>query len=207
MAKPDVLRAVADLADAYGREVKDETAAQYAVHLEDIEPALLKTTISALIRESKFFPSIAEIRRRAALHAGLLPPLVGEALEIIRRADVSEPVLRRDGSHAYTEQYWRWPDDLDPGVGDLLHSVVAKCGEPTDGGKARFGWEKAAAQVYEQEAAMYVDRVTADLSQARLEAPRTVSLPEPPPESQEPTPMPPEVREALAKIGINVEPA
>ena len=68
-----LLEILGDLADAFPRQpVKPSTLRIYAKHLDDFDEALAAAAVDDLIRTSEFFPTIAEIRRRAAeLHLGI----------------------------------------------------------------------------------------------------------------------------------------
>ncbi len=168
------VEAVGTLAVAYQRELTPETVAVYVAALGDIEPALLAESVRQSIASSKFFPTIAELRRTAARIAGILPPSAGEVLATIQRADVRETVFRRDGSPAYTERYWRWPEGASPELVALCEGVLAKVGEPCDGdGKDLFGWETNARKTYEAELPALEAAKLADLSGARFLAGRS----------------------------------
>ena len=171
MSKADALVAVGRLVLALdrGEKISEERVALYADHLADIPPDLLDAAVTRLIETLTFFPAIAEIRRTAAGLAGLLPPSPAEAIALIRQADVSENVYRRDGSLAYAERYWRWPEGLSEPIVDLLRATLSKVGEPIDAnGKAHFGWDSGAAKVYELEAAEFAAVAIRDLSRAGL---------------------------------------
>lgn len=165
MSKADALGAVGGLITAFRQDnVSPETAALYAEHLSDIPVELLSRTVSSMIQTQKFFPAISEIRERAARLAGLLPPSGAEALAIVRRADVERPVCRRDGSYAYTEHEWEWPNDVDRASLDMIRDTLAKVGDPVgQDGKARFGWETGFSKTYEVDSEAVKAQVLADL--------------------------------------------
>ena len=159
--------AVAVLAAGFlrDRELSTETVELYAAKLADINPALLEAVIHRLLERARFFPSIAEIRQTAAEVAGVLPLPAETALAIVREADVERPVYRRDGTYAYTEHDWRWPDTVSAGTMWLIGRVLAQVGESRDAsGRKHFGWEQGFKAAYERAAAL----VVADLSQAAL---------------------------------------
>lgn len=163
------VEAITTLAAAFQRDLAPETVSVYSAALADIEPDLLAESVRQSIATCKFFPAIAELRRTAARIAGILPPSSGEVLALIRRADVREAVYRRDGTFAYTERYWRWPEDAAPETVALCESVVSKAGEPCDEeGNDAFGWETAARKVYESDLPAIEASALADLSGARL---------------------------------------
>jgi len=168
------VKAVARLVAAYRQDgITDETVNVFVDRLSDIAPDLLRATVHQVLERSKFFPSIAELRETAARLAGLLPPTPAEAMAIVRRADVREPVSRRDGSVAYVERYWRWPEDVDPRALELIQGALAAVGEPCDqNGKAHFGWEMGFQNTFEERAEEITRTVLSDLSRARLVAPR-----------------------------------
>ena len=144
--------AVAVLVAAFRQEqLKGTTVDLYVAKLADIPPAILETTIHRLIDTLTFFPSIAEIRRMAAGLAGLLPPGVEEVLALVRAADVEIPVTRRDGSHAYTERVWHWPDQIPDSTLALIRQVLAAVGDPVGADGARiFAWEQGFKAAYER---------------------------------------------------------
>ena len=163
------VEAITTLAAAFQRDLSPETVAVYAAALADIDPGLLAESVRQAIATLKFFPTVAELRRTAARVAGLLPPSSGEVLALIRRADVRESIYRRDGSFAYTERYWRWPDDASSETVALCESVVSKAGEPCDEqGNDAFGWEIAARKVYESDLPAIEAQALSNLSSARL---------------------------------------
>lgn len=150
MAKAEALDAVARFANVYRQELRPGTIEAYVQHMQDIDATLLKAAVEKIIGDSKFFPSIAEIRETAARIAGILPPSPGEALEIVRRADVAIPMHRSDGSVAYVERGWEWPDDLPEAYLDVIRDALAKVGDARDeDGKPRFGFEQSFQKQYE----------------------------------------------------------
>lgn len=171
MSQADAMEAVARLIAAYRQDIKQESAVIYAEKLADIPAELLDAAVDRLINSQKFFPAISEIRHAAARIAGLLPVTQAEALAIVRRADVSRPVYRRDGSYAYTEREWDWPDDLDELTLDLIRDTLQLVGEPIDGeGKALFGWDTGFGKTYEVQAESVTREALANLSHAQLPA-------------------------------------
>jgi hypothetical protein len=163
----DGLDAAAKLGAAFRYDFKQEGVAVYAEKLKDIPAPLLVQAVDRLIETSTFLPSIAEIRRCAAGLAGLLPPGPGEVLALVRRADVRRPVYRRDGSLAYVEREWDWPEDADPDAIELARDTLAKVGEPAgNDDEAFFGWDTAFTKTYEKVAAEFERDVLADLSKA-----------------------------------------
>lgn len=170
MSATDAARAVSRLIAAFRKDdIPEDTAAVYLEKLADIEPQLLLATVDRLISTKTFFPAIAEIRRAAAGIAGLLPPSPAEAMAIVRRADKAVPVIRRDGTLAYIEKYWEWPEDLAPGARKAIESVLEKCGEPSNlEGKPHFGWEVGFQKTYEAVSETLEAAALADLSVALL---------------------------------------
>jgi hypothetical protein len=168
VSKGDALVAVGHLSVAFRQEnITPETAELYATHLSDIPADLLEQTVSSVIQTQRFFPAISEIRERAARIAGLLPPSPAEALAIVRRADVEYPIYRRDGSFAYTEREWDWPEDVDPDALDMIRDTLAKVGDPiAPDEKARFGWEMGFSKTYEADSEAIKARVLADIPKA-----------------------------------------
>lgn len=76
------------LADAYpDKRIERETLQVYLRHLEDIPPELLQQAVEAHIKESIWFPKVAELRQMAAKIAGvrnfetLAPPAVDALAE------------------------------------------------------------------------------------------------------------------------------
>lgn len=139
------------------KELPRPTVELYAAKMGDIHPDLLERVIHRLVERSKFFPAIAEIRTTAAELAGMLPMATEEAMAIVRAADFERPVFRRDGTYAYTEHEWRWPDDLSwPALG-VIRAALSKAGESvTLEGKRVFGWELGFKAAYEREAVQVV---------------------------------------------------
>ncbi|HEY6108673.1 MAG TPA: hypothetical protein VIV56_07200 [Gemmatimonadales bacterium] len=181
MANASLARQIAVLRRAFPSErMPQETVELYLERLADIEPALLEAAVSRLVDEARFLPKIAEVRHVAAKLAGLLPPTAAEALALVQIADVREAKIRRDGSFAYEERYWRWPEHVRPELVALCCDVLTRAGDPVDerSGKDRFGWEQGFRQTYDAAAGEYKLRVLADLSAARLPGPRpAVQLP------------------------------
>lgn len=174
MSANEAAAVVSKLIAAFRKDqIPEDTAAVYVEKLSGVNPPLLHAAVERLIETVTFFPSISEIKQTAARMAGLLPPSSGEAQAIIRAADVSQPVHRRDGSYAYTERYWVWPDNVSPETRSLLQGALMRSGEPCSAdGKPHFGWETAFKAEYERQAADVTARVLAsDLSRARLQEP------------------------------------
>lgn len=104
----DISELVADLAKAFPRQaVSGDSVRVYRRALEDIPPAVLQETVDELIRTSRFFPTVAEIREAAAERTLGLPS-EAEALEQIK-----------------ARQRWaRDPEILDPADPPTLHPLV-----------------------------------------------------------------------------------
>jgi len=173
MGKADATLALGKLVSAFRQDgIREDTVETYVDRLQDIDPQLLEATVNQIIDRSKFFPSVSEIRELAGRIAGVLPPLAAEAMALIRAADRRESVFRRDGSFAYEERFWEWPE-MTPVTRQAVEAALAKAGEPCDpDGKARFGWETGFQKIYEAEATEVSVRPLADLSRARLPAGR-----------------------------------
>lgn len=170
MGKSEALQAVGFLVSAYGREnVTEDQVNAYVDALGDVDGELLMATARRLVRTHKFFPAISEIRHEAARIAGVMPVSKAEAMAIVRRADRSESVFRRDGTLAYTERYWEWPEDVTEGTMNLIRIALSKVGEPVNAdGKPLFGWELGFQEIYERESGEEMKRMLTDLSRARL---------------------------------------
>lgn len=170
--------AISRLIAAYGKEsLPEDRVATYLEELADIQEPLLNEAVRTLIRRSKFFPSIAEIRHTAASLAGLLPPTPAETAAIIRRADRTEIRGAERGGRGYVEKFWDWPADLPEANLALIQGVLAKVGEPSNSeGKPHFGWEMGFQKTYELAAGEYLATTLADLSRARLKATERVSM-------------------------------
>jgi DNA-directed RNA polymerase subunit F len=171
MGQSEIAKRVALLRAAFPREnIPETTVALYVMKLSDIGPELLEAAVNRLIEEVKFFPAISEVRHMAAKLAGLLPPSSAEALAIVRRADRREPVLRRDGSLAYEERCWEWPEDITEQTLEVCRGVVSRIGDPVDprSEKDRFGWESSFREVYDSQVTDISIRLLADLSGAEL---------------------------------------
>lgn len=165
----NALVAIGTLAAAFQKDLSPETVAILAAGLGDVPQDLLAESVRQAIATSRFFPTVAEVRRTAARIAGLLPPSSGEVLALIRRADVREAKYRGDGSFAYVERFWRWPEDATPEMVALCEAVIRKSGEPCDeDGKDVFGWETSARKVYEADLPALEAAVLVDLSGARM---------------------------------------
>lgn len=165
-----IKEALATLFSAFpsDRHGNTETIRLYEQKLADIPLPLLEATVGKLINTAKFFPSIAEIRHTAAELAGILPAQAEEALAIVRQADVRESVYRRDGTYAYTERFWRWPDVSEPTM-QAIASALERLGDSVrPDGKDIFAWEGGFKAIY---AAVVSDRTATaleDLSQVNL---------------------------------------
>ena len=169
MGKREASEAVAKLLAAYRQEVAQETVALYVEKLADIPRPVLEAAVDRIIERGRFFPAISEIRESAARAAGLLPLSGPEALALVRRANVTRPVYRRDGTLAYVEHEWDWGPVGDRLTLELVRETLERVGEPQDGeGKAHFGWDAGFRGTYETAAADATVLVLADLSQARL---------------------------------------
>ena len=180
MGQPEAQEQVAVLVAAFSREtISDATVALYVTKLSDIDGPLLAAAVNRLVDSSRFFPTIAELREMAARLAGLLPPSPAEALAIVRRANVSESIYRRDGSFAYTEHYWRWPDDALPSDVDFCQRLIEKLGDPIDfrTDEQHFGWESGFQKTAEKELVSLTREALKDLSLARLPAHDLRALP------------------------------
>ena len=71
IAKAETLKAISFLQLAYSRELSKDQLKFYVEMLVDIPPAILETAVRKLIYNSKFLPTIAEIRSAAAALEGL----------------------------------------------------------------------------------------------------------------------------------------
>jgi hypothetical protein len=174
MGKPEATIAVGELVAAFGQQnINEDRVNSYVDNLCDIEASLLSKSVQEIIHHSKFFPAIAEIREAAARLGGLTPAFPPAATAIIRKADVRKDIYRRDGSYAYTERYWEWPE-MNEATKLAIESALAQVGEPCDeSGKEHFGWENGFQKVYQEEAQSISSKLLADLSMARLiEAPK-----------------------------------
>ena len=96
---------------------------------------------------------------------------------MIRAADIERPVMRRDGSYAYTEREWDWslaPHSMLP----LLRATLGKVGDPVSYDKRVFGWEQGFKAAYERLAREHTAKALADLSRAALPADERLALAE-----------------------------
>ena len=179
MSRTDAVEAVQQMIAAYPQAtIPDATLAIYAEKLADIPRELLTAAVARSIDSSRFFPSISELRRSAAGLAGLLPATEAEALAIVRQADISRPVYRRDGTYAYTEREWAWPQDVSEVTMDLVHEVLSQVGEPCDAqGNPHFGWDTGFQKTYARAGEEAALEALADLSCARLRGSNPEQLP------------------------------
>lgn len=151
------------------KELTRETINVYVKHLSAISPASLKAAVTLIVSTSRFFPSIAEIRQAAATACGLMPMGVEEALAIVRQSDRERPVFRRDGTPAYVEREWVWPEDLPEEDLAVIRAALHRVGESVDvDGRRVFGWEQAFKAAYERISGVVVSAL--DLSVARPRA-------------------------------------
>lgn len=174
MSSADAIIEVGRLMLAFRQEkISDETVALYAEKLADVPADVLKAACDRVIETQIFFPAVAEIRKVAARLSGLLPAAAPEAIAVIRRADRREDVFRRDGSFAYTERFWDWPQDVDQATIDLCVDVLTRVGDPVDDrtGKEHFAWDTGFRQTYAEKLETVSREVLTNLSQARLPAP------------------------------------
>lgn len=165
-------------------QVKDSpspTLRLYETKMADIPPTLLAETVNRLIEQAEHFgilPPIATIRRTAARLAEVLPPGAEEALALIRAADVEHPVFRRDGSYAYTEHEWVWPEGTSPELLGMIRTALSTVGDPVGkDGERIFAWEHGFKAAYERSAVEGTQRALADLSRAVLPSPARRALP------------------------------
>ena len=150
----------------------------YVAKLGDIHGPLLETTIHRLIETWRFstLPPIAVIRQTAAELAGVLPAATEEALAIVRAADVERPVYRRDGTYAYTEHEWAWPEGLSWKTLGVIRAALSKAGESIDGEGTRiFGWEQGFKAAYEREVQEVVASLDLRHATRALPTPRPVA--------------------------------
>ena|SRR5438132_3183678 len=131
-------------------DVSPSTVALYVERLGRIDGALLGSAVARAVDTCRYFPTIAELLSIALQLSGHSLPSAREARAMVRAADVSVPVYRRDGSYAYTERFWRWPDDLDAVTLKLVKRAVELSGDPIrdDDGERAFGWEQDFEAVY-----------------------------------------------------------
>ena len=144
--------AVAVLVAAFRSEsITDATIALYVRKLAELPPALLAGAVNRVIDRAKFFPSISELRTAACEAAGLVLPSPDEAAAIVRASDRERQVCRRDGSYAYTEREWQWPEEVPDEVRDAICLTIERVGEPVGpDGKPIFAWEQGFKRVYEK---------------------------------------------------------
>jgi hypothetical protein len=180
MSLIDALAAVGRLVTAFGqKDMTEERVALYAQELQDIAPGILSAAVKDIIQGSKFFPSVSEIRQAASRSIGLRLPPTAEFLAIVRRADVRKTIFRRDGSPAYVERYWEWPEELDQVTLSVIQETLAKVGEPAGvDDKPYFAWETGIAKVYEQEAEKTTRLLLSDMSRLGLPGGGAKELPE-----------------------------
>lgn len=163
------------------KDLPHPTVEIYVAKMGEINPPLLTETIHSLIERARFFPSIAEIRQTAASLAGVLPIGADEAVAIVNQADVTRPVYRRDGTHAYDEQEWQWPEGLTWRSLGTIRAALARVGESRDdSGRRRFGWEQGFKSAYEAEVHDVVMNLNLrHAAKALPNAPKPAALPEP----------------------------
>lgn len=172
MGKGEAVLQVGRLVSAFGKDdVSEERVSIYVDALCDVDDALLREAIDAVIRGSRFFPTVAEVRHTAASLAGLLPPSPAEAMAIVRQANRCEIRGNERGGNGYVEKFWDPPEHVKPRDWEMIQAVVARVGEPSDiTGKPHFGWEQGFQKTYEVEAKKVETEVLSDLSVARLPA-------------------------------------
>ena len=170
MGTSEAVSQVGRLVMAFGKnDISEERISIYVDELVDIHETLLRSAVDAIIRGSKFFPTIAEIRHAAARLSGMLPPSPAETLAIVRLADRTEIRGNERGGRGYVEKFWEWPESVSKRDRELIEDVIARVGEPSDlDGKQRFGWEMGFQKTYEVEAKQIEATVLSDLSTARL---------------------------------------
>lgn len=171
-------KAIAVLRAAFRvNDFEEPTIRLYEESIRDIPPALLSETVQRLVQHSRFFPSIAEIRDTAAAISGLLPAGAQEALEVIRQADAEESVYRRDGSLAYTERYWRWPEGISPATWLAIKATLARVGDPVRKDERVFAWDGDFKKVYEGQAKAIGTELTKDIGKALVAVKEQKALP------------------------------
>lgn len=126
MTKQAVIKGLAMLSAAYMKEIPDQTIALYVSGLADVDDALLLGSIEDIIVNSKYFPTIADIRDGAvarALPAGRPPAKesawheVVMAIKTIGLIEVTYPdcdrcenrrlVIYEQATETQTERYGR----------------------------------------------------------------------------------------------------
>jgi len=172
--RSDVVEQVSKLVAAFGKDgIGEETIEVYVNGLTDVEGHLLAKAVHRIILTRKFFPRLAEVREAVLAESGEGPTYSAETQALIRRADVRTPVYRRDGSFAYEERTWEWPDGINQATRLAIEETLARVGEPCDGnGKPIFGWEAGFKEVYEGVSDDIRVGLLSDLSRARLPAPK-----------------------------------
>lgn len=169
MGKIDAVETVQRMMAAFRQDLRPEAVVIYAERLADIPIQVLQAAADRLIETHTFFPAISEIRRTAARMCGLLPATPAEAMAMVRRADVRRNVFRRDGSFAYLERSWEWPEGSDDATVALAQSILERVGEPCDAdGNDRFGWEIGFQKTYESAFEDATVKALSDLSRAQL---------------------------------------
>lgn len=152
-----------------GEKISEETVRLYVAKLADIDPALLAATVDAVLSATRFFPSLAEIRQTAARLAGVLPMPAEQAAAVVRSANRSIEIRRRDGSHAYTEHVWEWPESLSGRDLDTIRRALSAVGDPLGPDERPvFGWERGFQTTYERIAQDVMAHALEDLSHAAL---------------------------------------
>jgi len=74
LSKADAVIAVGRLMAAFRQEkLREETIQVYAEELEDLNPKALEIAVRQIIRQSRFFPAVAEIREATAEACRSLP--------------------------------------------------------------------------------------------------------------------------------------
>lgn len=142
-----VLRELTITAEVFDVALSEAKLIAYVEAIEDLEPNLIVAALLAIRRQSRFFPRPAEIRERVDQLAGRALPSPEEILAVIRRADIEVPVCRRDGTLAYVERSWEWPEDVPESTLACARRVILECGDPIRDGTRVFGWEQQAKAI------------------------------------------------------------
>ncbi len=67
MKQEAILKVLAVLAQTYPRDVQKETMTAYSMFLDDVSIEGLVRAVKECVKESKFFPTVAELRERAGM--------------------------------------------------------------------------------------------------------------------------------------------
>jgi len=167
VGKADAVTAIGIMAAGTGIQLPQDRVEFYVDALTPIAPAVLLEAAKILAR-GRWFPPLGEVEDKCLELVGALPPTAEELAAIVRKADVREAITRRDGSVAYHERFWRWPE-MTRAAKEAIDRTLAVVGEPADqNDRDHFGWHQDFKKIAEKKRLEVRDEEVKALPMAQL---------------------------------------